>query len=87
MKLKYQLVMQEIAGTYMAAAIGTDARKYNNVINLNETGKVILELLQQDTTEEDIVKELQSRYEGDEQVIRKSVKAVLNKLSDEGLLA
>lgn len=87
MKLKYQLVIQEIAGTYMAAAVGTDARKYNNVINLNETGKVILELLQQDTTEEDIVKELQNRYEGDEQVIRKSVKAVLNKLSEEGLLA
>lgn len=87
MKLKYELVIQEIAGTYMAAAVGASARKYNNVINLNETGKVILELLQQETTEEDIVKELQNRYEGDEQVIRKSVKTVLNKLSDEGLLA
>lgn len=86
MKLKYQLAVQEIAGTYMAVAVGTDARKFNSVINLNETGKEIVELLQQETTVDAMVEVLSRKYEGEENVIRASVEKVIQKLTDEGLL-
>lgn len=86
MKLKYQLAVQEIAGTYMAVAVGADARKYSNVLNLNETGKEIVELLQQDTTVEAIVTALSQKYEGEESVIRASVEKIIQKMTEEGLL-
>lgn len=86
MKLKYNLAIQEIAGTYMAVAVGADSRRYSNVINLNETGKVIVELLKEDTTIDAIVAELMKLYEGEEQVIRSSVEKVIAKLTEEGLL-
>lgn len=86
MKLKYQLAVQEIAGTYMAVAVGADARKYSNVLNLNETGKEIVELLQQDTTVDAIVTALSQKYEGKESVIRASVEKIIQKMTEEGLL-
>lgn len=86
MKLKYQLAVQEIAGTYMAVAVGADARKYSNVLNLNETGKEIVEQLQQETTVDAIVVALSQKYEGEESVIRASVEKIVKKLTEEGLL-
>lgn len=70
----------------MAVAVGDDARRYNNVINLNETGKEIVELLQQETTIDAIVAALSQKYEGEESVIRASVEKIVKKLTEEGLL-
>lgn len=86
MHLKYQMVVQEVAGTYMAVAIGDDARRYGGILKLNKAGKVILESLRQETTEDAIVAELMNRYEGEEALIRSSVAETIDKLSSEGLI-
>ena len=87
MRLKYQMAIQEVAGTYMAVATGDDARSYNSVLKLNKTGKAILEMLQQETSEDAIVAELMNRYEGDEALIRSAVADIIDKFSREGLIA
>lgn len=87
MRLKYQMAVQEIAGTYMGLATGSDARCYKNVLKLNETGKFILEMLRQETTEDAIVAALMDRYEGDEALIRSSVANIIERFASEGLIA
>lgn len=87
MRLKYQMAVQEVAGTYMAVATGDDARCYSNILKLNVTGKAILEMLRQETTEDAIVAELMNRYEGDETIIRSAVTEIINKFAKEGLIA
>lgn len=87
MRLKYQMAIQEVAGTYMAVATGNDVRSYYNILKLNKTGKTILEMLQQETSEDAIVAELMNRYEGDEALIRASVADIIDKFSKEGLIA
>ena len=87
MRLKYLMAVQEVAGTYMAVATGDDASRYKDILKLNETGKEILEMLRQDTTEDAIVAGLMERYEGDESLIRSCVVATIDKLNLEGLIA
>lgn len=87
MRLKYQMAVQEVAGTYMAVAIGDDARCYNSILKLNETGKTILEMLRQETTEDAIVTELMNLYEGEETLVRSSVAEIIDRLASEGLIA
>ncbi|MCQ2186278.1 MAG: PqqD family protein [Bacteroidales bacterium] len=87
MRLKYQMAVQEIAGTYMALATGEDSHCYKNVLKLNATGKIILEMLCQETSEDAIVAELMKRYEGDETLIRSSVSKIIEKFASEGLIA
>ena len=41
MKLKYKFVVKEVAGKPVALAVGKDSVRFNGMINLNETGKII----------------------------------------------
>lgn len=86
MKLKYTYAIQEVAHTFVAMAITDDLSEQNKLLHLNETGKVMIELLQKETSEDEIVKKLQEMYEGEEDQIRFSVKSFIHKLSEKGLI-
>lgn len=65
MKLKYNFVVQEVAGLYMAVAVGDKANEFSGVINLNDTAKFIFELIQQGLSEDEIISRLMVEYEGE----------------------
>lgn len=60
--------------------------RYNGVMSLNETSKDIIELLKEETTEEEIVKKMLEEYDVTEDVLRKHVSEFLDKLREEKLL-
>lgn len=86
MKLKYRMAIQHVGSKWFAVALGEDAKKCNVMIHLNETGSRIMELLQEERTEEELEQAILADYEGDEQLIRGSVRAFVEQLSKEGLL-
>lgn len=87
MKSKYILEKMELDGEIIAVPVGENASELHAVLNLNEEAMRILELLQQETTEDEIMDVLLQEYAGDPEEIRAYVRQFLKKLEEEGLLA
>lgn len=86
MKLKYDFATREMAGTYVALAIGEGSREYHNIIGLNETGFAIFNLLKEGNDEDEVVKNMMEEYDVTEDKLRPEVQALIQKLKDEGLV-
>ncbi len=86
MRLKYKFLIQEVAGSYMAVAVGEDAENYKDMIKMNGTAKRILELLQQGLNEDAIVEILLREFNATENDVRQSVETLLDQLRSQNLL-
>ena len=62
MKLKYNFVINNVAGETVAVSVGDNDGRFNGYIKLNETGAFIFKMLKKDTTREDIINALLAEY-------------------------
>lgn len=86
MKIKSGFVLREIAGQYMAVAVGARARELHGMMGMNETAAFLWKKLQMETTEETLVDALLEEYEVDEQKAKQTVQEFLQNLQEEGVL-
>lgn len=86
MKSKYIFEKMELDDEIVAVPVGDNSDELHAVLNLNEEAMRILELLQEDTAEEDIVAQLLTEYDGKEEEITPLVHAYIEELRKEGLL-
>ncbi len=87
MKIKSGFILREVSGTYVVVAIGGEAKEVNAMITLNETGALLWEKLSAGAEESDLVAAMLEEYDIDEATATADVKAFIEKLSSEGLLA
>lgn len=87
MKLKYNFVVNNVAGQKVAVAVDDSNLDYNNLIKLNDTGVYILEMLKNDVTVDEIVASIKNDFEIlPEQDIEKIVNDFINKLKESDVL-
>lgn len=87
MKLKYRFVIREVAGQFVAVAVGRDNEKFNGMVKLNATGAYLMELLNQgDYSREELLSAMLDRYEVTEQRAGENLDAFLQILRDGKLL-
>lgn len=86
MKLKYSFDSVNMGDEIIAVPVGDGAEEMHGVVKLNQSGNEIMELLKEDTTEENIINILASRYENNRKEIKEHVHLVLNKLRDAGII-
>lgn len=86
MKSKYTFEKMELDGEIVAVPVGDSAEDLHAVLTLNEEAMRILELLREETTEEDIVEQLLKEYEGEKEEIAPLVSTYIEQLRQEGLL-
>lgn len=86
MHIKYNFVLQQVADTYMAVAVGDGAKKFRGLIKLNETGKDIFEKLQQGMTVEQTVDALLLEYNATREQLQTEVDKIVAKLKSENLI-
>ncbi len=87
MKLKYEFVINKVAGETVAVSVGNTAGAFNGYIKLNDSGAVIFEQLKKETTRENIIKKLREVYpDASENDAAESVDELLEKLSKAELL-
>ena len=87
MKLKYTFEMMEIDDQQMAVPVGDGAQEMHGILKLNKSAAAILELLKEDTTEEQIVQGMLERFDGTEDEIKACVHDYIAELEVAGLLA
>ncbi len=87
MKLKYNFVINNVAGETVAVSVGDTAGGFNGYIKLNETGAFIFKALKKDTTREEIIKNLCAEYtDASPEAVADSVDEILEKLDKAELL-
>lgn len=85
MKLKYNFVINNVAGETVAVSVGNG--DFNGYIKLNETGAFIFNALKKDTTREDIINALMKEYpDATPDAAAESVDELLQKLKKAELL-
>ena len=86
MKSKYVFEKMELDGEIVAVPVGERAAELHAVINVNEEAMRILELLQEETSEESIIAQLLKEYMGEKEEIAPLVSTYISQLREEGLL-
>lgn len=86
MKLKYRFEKMEIDDEIVAVPVGENASELHSVLNLNEVAMRILELLHEETTEEELVSQLLLEFEGEKTAVEKAVQSFVAQLSQENFL-
>lgn len=87
MKLKYDFVINKVAGETVAVSVGDNDGRFNGYIKLNETGAFIFKTLQKDVTREEIISGLLKEYpDATEKDAAESVDDLIKKLNEAKLL-
>lgn len=79
-------VLREIAGETIAVPSGEAARRLSGLVILNDSGKFLFELLQQERTEAELVNALTQVYEVDEATARTDTAEFLSLLRTQEML-
>ena len=86
MKLKDGFILREVAGENVVLPSGGDL-DLNMMITLNDTGKFLWQLLEQDRTEADLVSALLSEYDVDEATAAAAVAGFVATLNENNFIA
>ncbi len=83
MKLNHEFITREMDDQQiMISASG----KFSGLVRSNKTAAFIVDCLSDDTTEEEIVQKMLSKYDAPEEIIREDVKKILDTLRRIGAL-
>lgn len=86
MKLKYSFEDVDMGDEIISVPVGENSDQVQGVLKLNVGGREILNLLVEDTTEEEVVESLALKYENDREQLAQYVHNVISKLQKAGLL-
>lgn len=86
MKRKPDFILRNIAGSNVIVPVGDAAIDFNGIININETGAFVWNLLENDISREAIAQKLLDEYDTDEQTAKRDVDTFLGKLKAADLL-
>lgn len=86
MKLKCEFVVSEIADELVAVPVGKEAKSFHLVMKLNEESKKILELLNHETTVEEISSKIRKEYDVDDDTLKKYINEFVDQLRDYQLI-
>lgn len=86
MKLKYKYSFQKYDERYLAIVDFLENETERRMLWVNECGKTIMEFLQDDITNDDLIKSVKERYSGDDAAIEKAVGDFVKQLSEADLI-
>ena len=88
MKLKYDFVLNTVAGNVVAVATGESLEKFSGFVKMNDIGAEIFEILKNDVSVEEIVKLMLEKHpDATEAEALETVTEFTNKLKEEGIVA
>lgn len=86
MKLKYQFTVRQIMDEYVVIPMGEAALKFSGLMNTNDVGAFLWDMLQIERTREELVQALLAEFDVDEATAEQDVAAFIQKLRDLDLL-
>ena len=87
MKIKDGFVLREVAGQAVVIAVGEASKEFHGMINLNATGKLVWQGIEQGLTEAEIVGKLVDQYDVTADKAQVDVHRMIEKMSTACVLA
>ena len=63
MKIKSDFILRKVAHSYVVVPVGKLTLDFNGIINLNETGAFLFEILQKGAEREELIERMLEEYE------------------------
>lgn len=86
MKVKSDFILRKISDSYVVVPVGSAVVDFSGLINLNESGAMLFELLQKGAEESDLTDALLKEYNVSREVAEADVKKFVAKVKDAGIL-
>lgn len=87
MKLKEGVIISQVENEFVAVFAGDAGKACSGMMRMNKVSAYIMELLQNETNEDQLVAALLDRYEVSEEDARKSVLFVVDQVRKAGIMA
>ena len=85
MKIANGFLLKTVAGKNIVVSVGAEVN-FNGMLTLNDTGVYLWNLLQNDTTKEEILNKMLEEYDVSEEIASKDIDAFIEKLRQANIL-
>lgn len=86
MKIKDNFILRKVADSYVVVPVGKQTLDFNGIINLNETGAFLFELLQNGADRDVLVEKLLEEYEVDRPRAQADIDKFLERVKEADVL-
>lgn len=86
MKIKEDFILRKVADSYVVVPVNNMSLDFNGIINLNETGAFLFELLQNGADREELIRKLLVEYEVTERKAEKDIDLFIEKVKGADIL-
>ncbi len=86
MKIKEDFILRKVADSYVVVPVNNMSLDFNGIINLNETGAFLFELLQNGADREELISKLLVEYEVTERKAEKDIDLFIEKVKGADIL-
>ena len=87
MKLKYDFIINEVAGQFVAVAVGDGVESFGGFVKMNDIGAEIFEILKEDVTVDEVIaKMLEKHPESNLEEATEVVNGFVAKLKEESIV-
>jgi hypothetical protein len=86
MKVKDNLILREIAGSWIIVPVGEMVVEFNGMMNLSESGAFLWKRLVNGAEMNELLAALLSEYDTDEETAKNDLQEFINQLQSKGLL-
>lgn len=86
MKIKEDFILRKVADSYVVVPVNSQTLDFNGIINLNESGAFLFELLQNGAEREELVNRLLEEYDVTRDRAEADIDIFIKKVSDAGIL-
>lgn len=86
MKIKEDFILRKVADTYVVVPVNSMTLDFNGIINLNETGAFLFELLQNGATKDELLAKMLEEYDVSQQKASDDIDIFIEKVKEADIL-
>jgi hypothetical protein len=86
MKIKEDFILRKVADSYVVVPVNKMTLDFNGIINLNETGAFLFDLLQKGATKQELLDKMLAEYEVTEEKASVDIDNFVAKVKDADIL-
>ena len=86
MKIKEGFILREVAGSYVAVAVGERSNEFNGMVNLNASGAFLWQPAEKGCGRRDMLQALLDNYEVSEKQAEQDVDKFISIVKENGLV-
>lgn len=86
MKIKEDFILRKVADSYVVVPVNRMTLDFNGIINLNETGAFLFNLLQNGIEKQELIDKMLAEYDVTQQKAEADIDSFIQKIKDADIL-